>query len=227
MHYIVSRSVLYATPQPSSSLAGIRTKCYYTAEIRKKRTMLDYNEVTPKRVVILDGAPFEVLTSHVFRKQMRKPVNQTKLKNLITGKVMEYSFHQAETVEEADISERSIKFLYSNRGEFWFCEANDPSKRFDLAADIVGDQGKYLKANTMVEAKVFDEKIIGLKLPIKMDLAVTEAPPGTKGNTAQGGTKQVTLETGATLNVPLFINEGDVIRLNTETGQYVERVEKN
>jgi len=188
--------------------------------------MLNYNEVVQKKFIILDGAPYEVLTSHVFRKQQRKPVNQTKLKNLITGKVTEYSFHQAETIEEAEIDERAIKFLYQNRGEFWFCEANDPSVRFSLPEDVIGDAGRFLKANTMVEARIFDEKIIGVKLPIKMDLMVKEAPPSTKGNTAQGGNKQVMLETGASLNVPLFINEGDVIRINTETGEYVERMEK-
>jgi len=83
-----------------------------------------------------------------------------------------------------------------------------------------------MKPNMIVEALVFDEKIIGIKLPIKMDLKVTEAPPAVKGNTAQGGSKQITLETGATLFAPLFINEGDIVRINTETGEYVERVDK-
>ena len=188
--------------------------------------MLNYNEVVQKKFIILEGAPYEVLASHVFRKQQRKPVNQTKLKNLITGKVTEQSFHQAEAIEEAEIDERAIKFLYQSRGEFWFCEANDPSIRFALPESIIGDAGRFLKVNTMVEALVFDDKIIGVKLPIKMDLTVKEAPPSMKGNTAQGGNKQVLLETGTSINVPLFINEGDVIRINTESGEYVERVEK-
>lgn len=83
-----------------------------------------------------------------------------------------------------------------------------------------------MKPNMTVEALVFDEKIIGIKIPIKMELRVTEAPPAVKGNTAQGGSKLITLETGATLNAPLFINEGDTVRINTETGEYVERVDK-
>lgn len=196
--------------------------------------MLNYNEVVPKKFILLDGAPYEVLTSHVFRKQMRKPVNKTRLKHLITSKVTEYSFHQAEIVEEADMDARTIKFLYSNvsrllagrQKEFWFCEVNDPGARFSLPEAILGDAGKFLTANTMVEALVFNKEIIGVKLPIKMDLAVKEAPPSTKGNTAQGGSKQVVLESGASIHVPLFINEGDVIRINTESGEYVERVEK-
>jgi elongation factor P len=188
--------------------------------------MLNYNEVTIKKYIILDGAPYEVLASHVFRKQMRKPVNQTKLKNLITGKVTEYSFHQNETIEEAEIESREIKYLYSNRGEYWFCEADDPSKRFKLEENLLGGGAHFLKPNTLVEILTFGDQNIGIKLPIKVDLLVTEAPPSTRGNTAQGGSKQVTLETGATINVPLFINEGDVIRINTESGDYVERVEK-
>lgn len=188
--------------------------------------MLEYNEVTPKKCIILDNQPYEVLSSHVFRMQMRKPVNQTKLRNLITGKVTERSFHQSETLEEADIESKNIKYLYKNRGESWFCEEKDPSKRFTLSDAIFADGAKYVKPNSLVEAMVFDEKIIGVKLPIKVDLKVTEAQPAVKGDTAQGANKTVVMETGFTLNVPLFINEGDILRINTETGEYAERVGK-
>ena len=200
--------------------------------------MLEYNEIVPKKFIELDGAPYEVLSSHVFRKQMRKPVNQTKLKNLISGKVTERSFGAAEQAQEADLSTKAIKYLYTNRGAWWFCESNDPSKRFELPAEQVGEQGQYLKVNSIVEALIFNDpsskaklatghgKIIGLRLPIKVELLVKEAAPAVKGNTVQGAQKQVVLETGATVNVPMFVNEGDLVRLNTETGQYVERVEK-
>ena len=190
--------------------------------------MLSYNEIKPKKIILLDGEPFVVLASHVFRMQQRKPVNQTKLRHLITGKVTEQSFHQSERVEEAEVSSRQIKYLYGNpqKGEFWFCEENDPSKRFALSGDILGGGERFLKQNTLVEAVIFDEKIIAINLPIKMDLRVAEAPPGIKGDTAQGGQKQIVLETGTTINAPLFINEGDIIRINTETGEYVERVDK-
>lgn len=188
--------------------------------------MLNYNEITPKKFITLDGEPYEVLSSHVFRKQMRKPVNQTKLKNLISGKVVERAFHQSETIEEAELPLRPFTFLYENRGQYWFCEQGNPRNRFSLSEDAVGSQGKFFKPHTDIEAIFFDEKIIGFKIPIKVDLKVTEAPPTVKGNTAQGGTKQVTLENGMILNVPLFINEGDIIRVNTEAQEYVERVEK-
>ena len=188
--------------------------------------ILSYSDVTPKKVIIFNGEPFEVLSSHVFRMQMRKPVNQTKMRSLKTGKVVENSFHQSETVEEADIEYQNITFLYQNRGEYWFCEEGKPANRFKLAEAIIGERAGYLKANSPVEAMKFEDEVIGIHLPIKMEFKVADAPPSIKGNTAQGGSKQVTLETGATLSVPLFINTGDVVRINTDTGEYVERVEK-
>jgi len=188
--------------------------------------MLEYNEIKPRKCIIMEGEPYEVVTSHVFRKQQRKPVNATKLKNLITGKVMEYSFHQNEKAEEAELDSRKIKFLYENRGEFWFSEEKDSSKRFKLSQGEVGEQIKFVKQNTLVDLVSFQERIMGVEVPIKVELKVKEAPPAIKGNTATGGTKIVTLETGATVNAPLFINEGDVLSINTETGEYVERVNK-
>lgn len=186
--------------------------------------MLEYNEVLPKKLILLNGAPYEVLDAHIFRKQQRKPVNQTKLRNLLTHKVTERAFHVSEKVDEADVSTRGIKYLYHNRGEYWFCDPNNPADRFFLTDEIVGAPGSFLKPNAAIDALVFDGKIIGLKVPIKVDLRVTEAPPAVRGNTAQGGVKQVTLETGAVINAPLFVNEGDLVRVNTETGTYVERI---
>ncbi|HEY5382945.1 MAG TPA: elongation factor P [Candidatus Paceibacterota bacterium] len=196
--------------------------------------MLEYNEILKGKVVLLNGEPYEVLDAHVFRKQQRKPVNQTKLRHLITGKVTEQAFHVSEKIEEADLSTKNVKFLYKNRGEWWFCDEKNAGDRFELSDETVGEQGKYIKPNTIIEALLFDDpaidqdegKIIGLKMPIKVELKVTEAPPAVKGNTAQGGSKLITLETGATINAPLFINEGDIVRINTELGQYVERVDK-
>ena len=195
--------------------------------------MLEYNEILPKKVILMDDEPYEVLEAHVFRKQMRKPVNQTKLRHLITGKVTEQAFHQAEKAKEADLSTKEVKFLYNNRGEWWFCSVKNPADRFKLAEVTVGTAGQFLKPNSIVEAQVFndpksdeDGSIIAVRVPIKVELLVKEAPPAVRGNTAQGGSKQITLETGAVINAPLFINEGDVILVNTETGQYAERVEK-
>ena len=193
--------------------------------------MLEYNEITERKYIILDGEPWEVLSSHVFRKQQRKPVNATKLRNMLSGRVTERSFHQSEKVEEADISTRKIKFLYQNKGEYWFCEEKDPSKRFELDEAILGVGVRFLKNNTFADALVFNDPdvdgegiIIGVKTPITVELKVTEAFDAVKGDAATGGSKTVTLETGATINVPRFVKQGDTIRINTETGDYRERV---
>lgn len=187
---------------------------------------LSYNEITPRKIIEYNNEPFEVQASHVFRKQQRKPVNQTKLKGLKSGKMLEISFHQSETVQEADIEKKELTYIYQNKGEVWFHEKGDPSSRFSLPETQVGDQIRYVKEKDNVTALVWNEEVIGIQTPIKVELEVVEAPPAVKGNTAQGGSKQVVLETGATVNTPLFINEGDTVRVNTETGEYVERVNK-
>lgn len=188
---------------------------------------LGVNELKPKIFFILEGQPYEVLETHHLKMQQRRPVVQTRMRNLLNGKVLERNFAQSDTFEEADIRKEDVKFLYSHRDEFWFSEADNPSKRFKLAQEIIGDYIKYLKANTDVEAVMFNDQVINIELPIKMDFKVVEAPPAIRGDTAQGGVKSVKIETGANVNVPLFIGEGDVVRINTENGDYVERVTKN
>jgi elongation factor P len=185
--------------------------------------MLDYSEITERKYIVFNGEPWEVLTSHVFRKQQRKPVNATKLKNLITGKVTEQSFHVSEKVEEAEINSKEAKYLYNNKGSYWFCDPKNPADRFELSDAVMGPRGKFLKVNSIIEVLSFEETTIGVKMPIKVELKVVEAHPAVKGNTAQGGTKTVKLETGAEIQVPMFIKEGEVVRVNSETGEYTER----
>ncbi|HEY4488673.1 MAG TPA: elongation factor P [Candidatus Paceibacterota bacterium] len=186
--------------------------------------MLSYNDVKPGVAVIVDGEPFVCTWNNIMKKQQRRPVNQTKLRHLIKGNSIEYSFQQSDKLEEASIETTPIVFIYERNGEYFFYDAQDKSKRFSLPQSIVGDIGRFLKPNAAVETLSFQEKIFRVKLPIKVELKVTEAPPDVRGNTAQGGSKVVELETGATLNVPMFVKEGDVIRVNTETGEYVDRV---
>lgn len=188
--------------------------------------VLSYNEITQKKVIEYNNEPYEVLSSHVFRMQMRKPVNQTKLRHLVSGKVVEVSFHQSETVKEAEIETMDALYLYTNRGQSWFAEEGNPKNRFFFPEEAVHDKIQWLISNSPVEVLVYKEKPVMIEIPIKMDLKVKEAPPAVKGDTATGGSKQVVLESGATVLTPLFINPGDVLRINTETGEYVERVEK-
>ncbi|MDB5237525.1 MAG: Elongation factor [Parcubacteria group bacterium] len=188
--------------------------------------ILSYNEIVQKKVIEYNNEPYEVLSSHVFRMQQRKPVNQTKLRHLISGKVTEISFHQNESVPEADIATINAQYLYTSRGESWFAEEGNAKNRFTFPEDAIHDKVQWLVQNATVEVMTYKDKPATVKIPIKVDLKVTDAPPAVKGDTATGGNKLVTLESGATVTTPLFINEGDVLRINSDTGEYVERVEK-
>jgi elongation factor P len=190
---------------------------------------LEYSAIREKKVIIYNDEPCEVVESHVARTQQRKPQNQVKLKSLISGKVFPATFHVSDKADEADITKRDVMFLYHNKGEYWFCDPNDKSDRFKLDDSLMnGNVAKFLKPNENAQALVWDddgdEKTIGVTLPIKMEFIVKEAPPAVRGDTSKGGNKVITLENGSTLTAPMFISEGEKIRVNTETGEYVERV---
>lgn len=190
--------------------------------------MLEYSEIRTGKIIVYEDEPCIVLDNHVARTQQRKPQNQVKLKSLLSGRTWNTVFHASDKADEADVNKKDVKFLYANKGEYWFCDPNDPKNRFQLDEKIVADSTKFLLPNTIVTALAWgedeDEQIISIKLPVKMEFVVKDAPPSIKGNTAQGGNKIAVLENGTTVNVPLFIEIGDKIRVNTETGDYVERV---
>jgi elongation factor P len=192
--------------------------------------MLEYSDIRTGKIIIFEDEPCEVMDNHVARTQQRKPQNQVKLKSLLSGRTWNTVFHAADKAEEADISKKNVKFLYTNKGEYWFCDKDDPSDRFQLAENIIGGATKFLKTNELVEAVVWnnddEEQIINIKLPIKMEFTVKEAPPSIRGNTANGGGKLAILENGVKVQVPFFIETGDNIIVNTESCEYVERVGK-
>jgi elongation factor P len=184
---------------------------------------LGVNELKSKTYFIHEDQPCMVMETHHLKMQQRRPVVQTKFRNLLNGKVLERNFAQSDTFEEADVSRSEVKFLYSHRDQFWFSAPNDPSQRFELPKDIIGSQARFMKENTILEALSWNDTVINITLPIKMELTVVQAPPSIKGDTQSGGTKVVTLDTGATINAPLFVNSGDRIVVNTQTGEYSER----
>ena len=189
--------------------------------------MLNYNELKIGTMFKFEETPYEVLEYEFLRMQQRKPVAKTRIKNLLTGQILERNFHQNEALTEIEVEKKPINFLYSHRNEFWFTEKGNPKNRFKLDEVKIGAGAKFMKPNSEVTSVVLDNQIIGVLLPIKVDLKVKEAPPGERGNTAQGGTKTAVLETGAEVAVPLFVNNGDIIRVNTTLGTYVERMEKS
>lgn len=188
--------------------------------------MLAYNDIKPGVAVLVEGEPYVCTWNNIMKKQQRRPVNQTKLRHLIKGNSIEYSFQQSDKLSEAEIEKKPAIFVFRDerKNEWVFHDAANKSARFVVGDDEVGENGKFLKAGMEVETLAFNGTIFRVKLPIKVELKVKEAPPDVRGNTAQGGSKVVILETGAPMTVPMFVKEGDVIRINTDTGEYVERV---
>jgi len=194
-------------------------------QVQFSNNMLSHNDLKKGIDFILNNQPYEVLESSLVFKGRGSSVVQTKIKNLITGSVFSKTFHAGEEFEEAEIEKIKVKFIYYNKDKFFFCHEKDPSKRFDLNKEAIGHSAVFLKPNQIVEGLEFKGKIINVSLPIKVQLKVIEAPPGIKGDRAQGGTKAVKLETGAEVNVPLFVETNNIIEVNTEKGEYVRRVE--
>lgn len=188
--------------------------------------MLSYTDLKKGVLFIYNEEPHEVLEANFSRMQQRKAVVQAKIRNLSSGKTYDISFQPSNQFKEAEIEKRPLVFLYEHRGEFVFADPQNPKDRFSLNEETVGNNKKWLKSNTQLSAFFFENKLLNLILPVKMDFSVVEAPPGVQGDRAQSGTKTIKIETGAVIQAPLFINTGDIIRINTQTGEYAERVEK-
>ena len=188
--------------------------------------MLSHTELRKGIQIVLEGSPYEVFESSSMFKGRGSSVTQTRMRNLQNGNILQKTFHAGEEVEEAEISRFQAKWIDKTTGKFTFSYVDDDSKRFELGEEQIGDVHRFLKENEVVEGLIFKDKIINVSLPIKIQLKVTEAPPGVRGDRAQGGTKTVTLETGTTINVPLFVETDDVIEVNTEIGEYVRRIQE-
>lgn len=186
--------------------------------------MLEHTDLKSKMRIVLNGEPYEVLETEYVFKGRGQSTTQAKLKNLITGKVITKTFHAGDEIEEAEIEREKVKFLYSKKDNFYFCLEKDPTKRFEINREILGIKANFLKQNDIVTGIFFEEKLINIEMPLKIQLKVISAPPGIKGNRETPGTKTVVLETGAEIQAPLFIKENDIIEINTETGEYVRRI---
>lgn len=184
--------------------------------------MLGINEIKSGKYVVLDREPFRVLSDEHSKTGRAGAVLRTKLKNLATGAVLEKTFQGAEKVEEADISREKAQYLYQEGDDYAFMD-NSTYEQFSLSKDVLGDSVDYLIEGTEVSIINFNGNPINVELPVKIKFKVIQAPPGLKGDTASGGDKVVTVETGLKVTTPLFVNEGDEIIVNTEKGEYVSR----
>ena len=184
--------------------------------------MLSITELKNGTTIELEGAPHVVLSYQHNKMGRGGAVVRTKLKNLKTGATYERSFHGNDKVEEARPQEKQATFLYFNNDVYTFMD-NTSYEQFEMTDESLGDAKLYLVDGSPTKILFYDGKPIGVNLPIKMDFRVAHTEPGVRGDTAQGGTKPATLETGATIIVPLFINIDDIIRIDTRDGSYVER----
>lgn len=186
--------------------------------------MLSYSELIKGKIIIINDQPYEIIEAQSVFKGRGHSNLQTKLKNLSNGNVIAKTIQPSDKFEEAEIEKQEAKFIYENKGKFIFSDIDNPSNRFELTEEQIGKEAKYLNTNEVVTTLIFNEKIINVNLPIKVQLKVTEVTPGVKGDRASSGTKIVTLENGTTIDAPLFVKEGDIIEINTERNEYVRRV---
>lgn len=184
--------------------------------------MLSISEIKPGRVIKINSQPYVVTKTDHHKMGRGGAVLKTKLRNLIDGRVLDQTFQGVQQAEEAETETKKANYLYKDAEQAFFMD-NESFEQFSLDLDVLESQAKFLKDGTDVSVLYFEGKPVTIDLPIKMDFRVVFAPPGVKGNSAGNVNKQVEIETGATVSVPMFINEGDVIRINTESGDYVER----
>ena len=184
--------------------------------------MLNISDIKTGKNIILNNEPFSVLYHEHSKMGRAGSVLRTRLKNLVTGAILEKTFQGAETVQEADVSKSKAQYTYREGGDFYFMDM-ESYEQFSLSEKVIENAVDYLKEGTEIIILSFSGNPINIELPVKVTLRVTEAPPGIKGNTVSTGGKVVTVETGFKVSTPLFINEGDEIIINTEKGEYVSR----
>ena len=184
---------------------------------------INFGDLRRGVAIEVDGQPYEVVDYERQKMQQRAPVTRLRLRNLRDGKLIERTF-QSYTTEFslAQVEERPAQYLYSD-GRFYNFMDMETYDQYQLTKEQLGDTISYLKEETVIDVIYYNKGVINVRLPTFVDLEVVETPPGFRGDTAQGGTKPATLETGLIVQVPLFISNGEKIRVDTRSGEYTER----
>lgn len=188
--------------------------------------MLSLNEIKVGKIIVPKGTgvaePYIVIKTEHHKMGRGGAVLKVKMRNLINGNILDQTFQGSEKVEEAQTETKKANYMYKDENEAHFMD-NESYEQFGINLEQIGEKIKFLRDGVDVDILYFKDSPVAVDLPIKVELKVVSAPPGVKGNSAGSVTKTVELETGTQLNVPMFINAGDVIRINTDTGEYVER----
>jgi elongation factor P len=185
---------------------------------------INFGDLSRGLVIELESQPWQVMDYERHKMQQRAPVTRIKLKNLLTGAVVERTFQRYDTAfSVADMDNREAQYLYTD-GEFFYFLDQETFDQYELTSQLLGDTLNYLKEQMVVEVVFYNGNPININLPTHVELEVAETPPAFRGDTAQGGTKPATLETGLRINVPMFITQGTKVRVDTRNGSYTERV---
>jgi elongation factor P len=185
--------------------------------------MISTNQFKIGMSIELDGILFEILDFQHVKPGKGQAFVRTKLRNLKTDAVIDKTFRAGEKVKLAHLEKRKMQYLYRDGDNFVFMDTSTYDQ-LSLTKEQVGAAVKYLKENVEVEVDFYQKRPVGLELPVSVELTVIQTTPGLKGDTVSGGTKPATLETGAVVQVPLFVNVGDVIKIDTRTGEYITRM---
>ena len=170
----------------------------------------------------MDGDVFQVVEFQHVKPGKGAAFVRTKYKNVRTGSVVERSFNPTEKFKQAQLQRRDMSYLYSD-GDLYYFMDTETYEQMPFTAEMLGDALKYLKENTVCRVLSYQGTVFGIEPPTFVELEITECEPGVRGDTAQNATKNATLETGAVIRVPLFINQGEIVRIDTRTGEYMER----
>ena len=184
------------------------------------------NEFKAGLKVLVEGEPCSILENEVVKPGKGQAFNRIKLRNLLSGRVWERTYKSGETIEGADVMETDMEYLYED-GEFWhFMKTDDSYEQVAVDSTAISEARNWLKEQDVFQVVLWNDAPISVVPPNFVELEVADTDPGLKGDTAQGGTKPATLSSGAIVKVPLFINIGDVLRIDTRTGEYQNRVNK-
>jgi elongation factor P len=181
------------------------------------------NEFRAGLKLIIDGDPYTIVENEFVKPGKGQAFNRVRIRNLKTGRVVDRTFKSGDTAEAADVVDVQMQYLYSD-GEFWHFMVPETYEQYAADRNVVGDAAQWLKAEDICTVTLWDNVPLAVAPPNFVELAITQTDPGVRGDTATGGTKPATLETGAVVRVPLFLEEGTVIKVDTRTGEYVSRV---
>ena len=187
--------------------------------------MYDTSDIRKGLKIMIDGAPYTIVEFQFVKPGKGAAFTRTKMKNLLSGGVIERNLRSGDKLEPANVEVRTMQYLYKEADSFIFMDTTTYDQ-VNIPTATVGDDAKWMPENINVEVLFFNDRAVGVTLPNFIEQAITETEPGFKGDTSTNATKPAKISTGAQINVPLFINQGDVVKIDTRTGEYLERLSR-